>query len=105
MTERQAGGAPIAPLSRFTYRGPTSGMTLKRDGAPPIEVMLYDGKDVEVPADHPHVVTLVAQRFLTPVEVPAAAATDAASDAASKPAARLRAMSSSAPSSSTTETQ
>lgn len=47
--------------TRFRYSGPMSGMTLM-DGT---EVMLIPGKAVELPADNPHVVALVARRHLT----------------------------------------
>lgn len=63
---------PAWVTSPHTYRGPTSGVTLRRDGHEPLEVMFYDGATVSVPCDHPFIESLVAQGFLTRAE-PAAA--------------------------------
>ena len=48
---------------KYRYTGPISGVTLK-DG---MEVMLYDGMEVDLPAENKYVKTLVARRHLTEV--------------------------------------
>lgn len=62
---------------RYTYHGPSpSGFTLvEGEGADRTErdVMLFDGQSAKLPAEHPHVQTLVAQHFLVPVGIRAIA--------------------------------
>ncbi|MEX2155113.1 MAG: hypothetical protein WD825_17340 [Gemmatimonadaceae bacterium] len=89
MTKATGSTGSTWATSPFIYRGPTSGATLRREGHEPFSVMLYDGATVDVPCDHPHIESLVAQRLLTPV-VPAEPAV-----AATPPAATTRSRSSS----------
>jgi hypothetical protein len=51
--------------TRFLYRGPTSGATLRLPEGKSLEVMLFDGEVVELPASNAHVGKLIAQGFLT----------------------------------------
>jgi hypothetical protein len=62
---------------RYTYHGPFSGFTLIEGEGPDRterEVLLSDGQAVKLPAEHPHVQALVAQRFLKPAGIEAIAA-------------------------------
>lgn len=52
----------------YTYHGPSSGVTLKLEGGEQREVLFHPGRDVDLPADHPYVMRLIAQRWLVPVE-------------------------------------
>lgn len=51
-------------LTPYTYAGPPSGVTLDTG----LEVLLFDGQSVELPAAHDYVQTLVALGRLKPVE-------------------------------------
>lgn len=53
-------------MAQFRYRGPHSGATLA-DGR---EVLLWDGEVVDLPADHPYVMTLVGLGHLLPEPQP-----------------------------------
>lgn len=64
----------------YVYHGPASGVTLVHEDGNSREVMLYDGRPVSLPADHPHVITLVAQRILEPVQEPATPTVDPAAE-------------------------
>lgn len=61
-------------LSRYLYSGPFSGVTLAGAGKKdrPREVLLFPGKPVELPADHPYTQALLAQGRLRPVAATAA---------------------------------
>jgi hypothetical protein len=48
---------------RYIYTGPTSGVTLHDK----TEVMLYDGREVDLPEDNAYVRTLVARKHLAPM--------------------------------------
>lgn len=52
---------------KFTYTGPNSAMTLKLADGAEKDVLLFTGKDVDVPADHDAVQVLVARGLLVPV--------------------------------------
>lgn len=52
---------------RFYYGGPMSGVTL-REGEHVREVMLYPDTEVELPIDHAYTQTLLALRYLAPVQ-------------------------------------
>ena len=49
---------------KYLYEGPNSGVTLQ-DGT---EVLLWNGKEVELPADNEYVKTLVALGYLKPIQ-------------------------------------
>jgi len=49
---------------KYLYEGPNSGVTL-RDGT---EVLLWNGKEVELPEDNDYVKTLLALGNLKPIE-------------------------------------
>lgn len=54
-------------MTKYTYQGPTdSSVTLKVKGKKDQEVLLFRGKEVELPEDHPYVKTLVALGYLVP---------------------------------------
>ena len=72
MSERQ-----LTTDSRFRYRGPTSGATLRVAGNLDREVMFHDGQEYLLPGDHRHIKRLVAQGYLTPIDEPAKAKTPA----------------------------
>jgi len=52
----------------YIYNGPLSGVTLK-DGEKAKEVMLFPGKEIDLPETNEYVKRLVAQGYLKPVEV------------------------------------
>jgi hypothetical protein len=52
---------------RYVYSGPTSGATLEAGADGILEVMFFDGKEVELPEDNEYVKTLVALGHLKPV--------------------------------------
>lgn len=52
---------------KYTYHGPQSGATLK-DGKEALEVLFFNGRGYELPESHPYVKSLVAQKYLKPVE-------------------------------------
>ncbi|UTH73977.1 hypothetical protein [Chromobacterium sp. IIBBL 290-4] len=54
---------------KYLYSGPVSGVTLA-DGQ---EIMLYPGKEVDMPAEHEYTQTLLALQYLVPVQEPAKA--------------------------------
>ncbi|WP_230623439.1 MULTISPECIES: hypothetical protein [Chromobacterium] len=65
-----AGTAPSAVrLGQYLYSGPVSGVTLA-DGQ---EIMLFPGKEVELPAEHEYTQTLLALQYLAPAQEPAKA--------------------------------
>ncbi|MFB9160003.1 hypothetical protein [Chromobacterium violaceum] len=49
---------------KYLYSGPVSGVTLA-DGQ---EVMLFPGKEVELPAEHEYTQTLQALQYLVPAQ-------------------------------------
>jgi len=49
---------------KYLYEGPNSGVTLQ-DGT---EVLLWNGKEVELPADNEYVKTLMALGYLKPIQ-------------------------------------
>jgi hypothetical protein len=49
---------------KYLYEGPNSGVTLQ-DGT---EVLLWNGKEVELPADNEYVKTLMALGYLKPLQ-------------------------------------
>ena len=49
---------------KYLYEGPNSGVTLQ-DGT---EVLLWSGKEVELPADNEYVKTLLALGYLKPIQ-------------------------------------
>jgi len=49
---------------KYLYEGPNSGVTLQ-DGT---EVLLWNGKQVELPADNEYVKTLMALGYLKPIQ-------------------------------------
>lgn len=54
-------------MTDYIYQGPFQGLTLHDPaGAVLVEVVLHPGKPVSLPADHSHVVTLVAAGWLQP---------------------------------------
>ena len=55
---------------KYMYKGPTSGVTLIVNGKDK-EVLLHNGKQVDLPEDHEYTKTLVALGHLTKVEVSA----------------------------------
>lgn len=68
-------------MKKFLYLGPNSGVTLKLQGAPDLDVMLWNKQIVELPEDHDYTRTLSAQGLLqeAPVsDAPAETATDIA---------------------------
>ncbi|MEJ2795742.1 hypothetical protein WAE56_20250 [Iodobacter sp. LRB] len=67
---------------KFIYNGPSSGVTL-RDGEAETEVMLHDGAEVDLPAEHEYTKTLEALGHLTAViEKPAKASKTATAEGA-----------------------
>ena len=68
---------------QFKYTGPNSGISIvtdkDKDGKPiETDVMLWNGSQVELPADNEHVQVMVAQGYLAEVvEVAAPASVDA----------------------------
>lgn len=60
------------PMARYIYNGPMSAATLG-DGT---DVILFNGGEVELPADNEWVKGLVAQKRLAPVTKSAAAPAD-----------------------------
>lgn len=66
-------------MSRFIYSGPNSAATLKvsgKDGATTeLNVMLWRGREVELPENHDYVKVLVAKGHLAPVAAAPAAST------------------------------
>ncbi len=53
-------------IMKFTYTGPDSAITLKLADGTEQDVLLFSGKDVDVPADHDAVQVLVARGLLAP---------------------------------------
>lgn len=54
-------------MTDYIYHGPMQGLTLHgEDGAVVWEGMLHPERPVTLPADHPHVVTLLAAEWLKP---------------------------------------
>ena len=53
---------------KYTYKGPTSGVTLVVNGKDK-EILLHNGKQVDLPEDHDYTKTLVALGHLTKVDV------------------------------------
>ncbi len=51
-------------MASYTYSGPPSGTTLN-DGR---EVLFYDGKTYDLPAENEYVLSLVAQKRLAPTK-------------------------------------
>jgi hypothetical protein len=55
---------------RYRYSGPNSAVTLKvsdgQGGLKDQDVVLWHGREVELPANHEWVATLLAKGFLTP---------------------------------------
>jgi len=58
-------------LTRYKYRGPRSGVTLRLSDGTEREVQFIPGSELELPADHPYVRKLALKKHLTEV-VPAA---------------------------------
>jgi hypothetical protein len=60
-------------MSRYRYSGPNSAATLKvsdgKGGLKDQDVMLWHGKEVELPAHHEYVDVLTRKGFLTPAPV------------------------------------
>lgn len=60
-------------IKQFKYTGPNSGISIvtgkDKDGKPieETDVMLWNGSQVELPADNEHVQVMVAQGYLTEV--------------------------------------
>lgn len=58
-------------MSRYIYTGPNSAVTLKvsdgKGGVKDHDVLLWNGQEVDLPADHEAVASLVAQGYLKPV--------------------------------------
>ena len=73
-------------MSRFRYSGPNSAVTLKagdgKGATSELNVMLWHGREVELPENHDYVKVLVAKGHLAPV----LGATPAASAPAPNPA-------------------
>ncbi|AAQ59802.1 conserved hypothetical protein [Chromobacterium violaceum ATCC 12472] len=62
-----AGTAPSAArFGQYLYSGPVSGVTLA-DGQ---EIMLFPGKEVELPVEHEYTQTLLALQYLVPAQEP-----------------------------------
>ncbi len=64
-------GWKLATLATFRYVGPTnSSFTLppETEGGPTRDVLLYRGREVDLPPDNEYVKGLVFQKFLIPVE-------------------------------------
>lgn len=53
---------------KYTYKGPTSGVTLIVNGKDK-EILLHNGKQVDLPEDHDYTKTLIALDHLTKVDV------------------------------------
>jgi hypothetical protein len=70
----------VTKTTKYTYTGPTTGITFRGPNGTKTEVMLFNGKQVDLP-DCPPVSTLIALKRLAPVAAEAAAA-PAASTAA-----------------------
>jgi hypothetical protein len=57
-------------VQKFKYLGQVnSGATLQLEGGESLEVLLFKGKEVELPADHSYTEALVAQGLLEAIEV------------------------------------
>lgn len=60
-------------MSRYIYTGPNSAVTLKvsdgKGGLKDQDVLFWSNQEVELPADHEMVASLVAQGYLKPVAV------------------------------------
>lgn len=58
-------------MSRYIYTGPNSSVTLKvsdgKGGLKDQDVLFWNNQEVELPADHEMVASLVAQGYLKPV--------------------------------------
>lgn len=58
-------------MSRYIYTGPNSAVTLKvsdgKGGLKDQDVLFWSNQEVELPADHEMVASLVAQGYLKPV--------------------------------------
>ncbi len=58
-------------MSRYIYTGPNSAVTLKvsdgKGGLKDQDVLFWNGQEVDLPADHEMVASLVAQGYLKPV--------------------------------------
>lgn len=58
-------------MSRYIYTGPNSAVTLKvsdgKGGLKDHDVLFWNGQEVDLPADHEMVASLVAQGYLKPV--------------------------------------
>ena len=52
-------------MTPYTYSGPQSGVTLSLPGEGELEVQLVNGKEVQLPADHPFVRKLKMKGRLT----------------------------------------
>lgn len=90
------------PDQRYTYHGPTSGLSIAEGEGAELrvtDVMLYDGEEPRVdgqpaalPSDHDHVRVLVAQGRLVAVEEEAPAPEDTAAPhaTATEPAQAVR---------------
>lgn len=85
----------LGPLSSVTLNdveGPVLEVRRNGDGPPDVfagSFILFPGADLQLPAGHPYVETLLAQRWLIPIEMPrlkAAAKPAKSANAAPKPA-------------------
>jgi hypothetical protein len=80
------------PMKKYRYDGPVdSSVTLKMDDGTELDVMLWRGKDVDLPEGHDYVQTLIDQKHIASVEpevapaavvAPVTTATSAAATAA-----------------------
>jgi hypothetical protein len=61
-------------MSRYLYTGPNSAVTLKvsdgKGGLKDLDVLFWNGQEVELPDGHAIVASLVAQDYLKPVAAP-----------------------------------
>ncbi len=55
-------------MMKFIYSGPPSGVTLS-SGKTKTEVMLFPGREVELPEDNAYVRSLIARKHLAPVTI------------------------------------
>lgn len=65
---------------KYRYSGPQSGVTLRMPDGTEKEVLLHNGSEVSLPADHPWVVKAVLKGHLTEL-VPAAKPTKSLKEA------------------------
>lgn len=55
---------------RYRYAGPMSAVTLALEGGQATDIVLTPGAEIDLPPQHPYVVTLLARGHLTPIPTP-----------------------------------